>query len=99
MALGTQFVIKLHDDPVSGASVLDSVQLVTFNHDTSFVAASTSVLKEDFTGSINDAFTVKVSYPSGGAPAGGTSLNTILATAVAAVNAAFPSGGGTGPST
>jgi hypothetical protein len=97
MAIGQQYSIKFHED-TTGTPVLDSVRIAQFTHDSSLVSSVTTVKKEDFTGTPNDAFEVKISYPSGSIPSNSTSLATFLTTAVNAVNTALGNGEA-GPST
>jgi len=72
--LGAKHVVRVHEwqDPndaaVGGVLVLDSFVRKTFDHNASFVAPTTKVTKNDFTGSDNDGWTVEYAYPSGGEP-------------------------------
>ena len=92
MAIGVQHTIKIKEDPDTGVLSLVSLQVAEFNHDGTFVATATSAVKEDFAGSPNDTFTVKVAYPNGSAPASSTTLATLVATAKTAVNTLIGSG-------
>ena len=89
MPIGIQQITKIYEDPTTGATTLASFTRVPFNHDSSFVASSTAVTKEDFSATVNDAFMVAVSYPAGLEPAFSTTLTAITAAAKAAVVAAF----------
>lgn len=97
MATGYKHTIKIHEDD-TGTVVFDSFERKAFNHDGSFTVATTAVVKEDFTGTPNDAFTVQISYPSGSEPALSVSITTLTTTAKNAVNAAFANGEAGAPS-
>lgn len=88
--IGQMFVIKIHEDD-SGVVVFDSVTITPFTHEAGAVT-TTSVVKNDFTGSANDAYTVKFAYPNGSVPASSTTMATLLTNAQNAVNAQFGNG-------
>lgn len=90
MAIGQKMTIKIHEDDL-GAVVLDSVEIVPFNHNVGYVAA-TSVKKEDFTGSVNDAFTVQITAPSTAPISTGLTLAALTTLATDAVNAVYGNG-------
>lgn len=96
MAIGQQYTIKVHEDD-SGTVVFDSVQIKEFNHVAGFVGATT-VKKEDFTGSPNDAFVVQVTYDSTSLPSQATTITQLVTLAKNAVNAAFSNGEAGAPS-
>ena len=88
MAIGKQFTVKVHEVDAN-TLVLDRVIFDDFSHDSSFVAAATSVVKEDFPATDFDAFIVKIAYPSGSVPASSTTLANLLSTASAAIRAKY----------
>lgn len=91
MALGQMYTIKIHEDS-TGTVVFDSVDIVEFNHVGGFVGA-TSVKREDFTGSVNDAYVVQVTYANGSTPDQSTmTVDALLVLAKDAVNAAYGDG-------
>ncbi len=90
MPIGQMFVINIHEDD-TGTVIFDSVNITSFNHVAGFTT-TTSVTKSDFTGTPNDAFVVKVAYPSTSLPAGSTTLTNMLQTAKDAVNNKYGNG-------
>lgn len=92
MSTGYQHLIKFHEDD-TGTPVFDSFTRTAFNHTASFTVATQSAQKEDFTGSPNDAFVVKVNYPSGSEPNLATVTPAVLLqTAKDAVNNKYGNG-------
>lgn len=90
MAIGQKMTIKIHEND-AGTVVFDSVQIVEMNHAAGFVGATT-VKKEDFTGSVNDAFVVQVTTDSGNLFSTGLTVAQITTLAVNAVNAVYGNG-------
>lgn len=96
MAIGQKMTIKIHED-TGGAVVFDSVSIVPFNHVAGFVGATT-VKKEDFTGSPNDAFVVQITTDSLTPFSTGLTVAQITTLATDAVNAVFGNGEAGDPS-
>ena len=97
MAIGVQYTLRLHD--VAGVLTLDSLVRKEFTHPASFVAPVTTVKFEDYTGTTDDAYEVKTSYPTGGEPASSTTVHDLIAAALVAIDAAIAAGqtgGGSG---
>jgi len=98
--LGVKHVVKVHEwvDPndaaIGGVLVFDSFVRQVFSHNASFVADTTTVTKNDFSGSDNDAFTVIWAYVEGNEPdLSATNIEGLRVAAATAINTAF--GGGT----
>lgn len=96
MAIGQKMTIKIHEND-AGAVVLDSVSIVEFTHIAGFTGATT-VKKEDFTGSSNDAFVVQVTTDSAAPFSTGLTLAQMTTTAKNAVNAEYGNGEAGAPS-
>lgn len=97
MAVGSQHIVKFHEDSVTGNPVFDSFERRAFTHDATFTTPTTTAFKENFTGTPNDAYIVKVSYPGGTEPApASVTVDDLLADAVAAAALVY---GAIGPST
>jgi hypothetical protein len=90
MAIGQKMTIKIHEDS-TGAVVFDSVTIVEFTHVAGF-AGATTVVKNDFTGSANDAFIVQITTDSTAPFATTLTVAAITALAKNAVNAVFGNG-------
>ena len=90
MAIGQKMTIKIHETD-AGTVVFDSVSIVDFNLVVGFVGATT-VVKNDFNGSANDAFTVQVTTDSTAPFATSLTIAAMTATATDAINAAFGDG-------
>lgn|SRR5574343_231630 len=99
MAIGTQYIVKLHQNP-SGGIVFDSLRRVEFTHDASLTQPFSKVKFDDFPATHRDGFVVSTSYPAGSEPAASTSLAAIIIDAVAEINSALSAGstGGGAPS-
>lgn len=97
MSVGKRVRVTMHEN-ASGTAVFDSAVFDDWSHDVGATTGAAVVFKDDFTGSLNDAFVVQWSVVVGDvATWTAKSCDTLLADAVAAVNAAFPSGGGVSP--
>lgn len=96
MAIGQKMTIKIHEDD-AGVVVFDSVQIVPFTHAPGFTGA-TSVKKEDFVGSANDAFTVQITTDSGNLFSTSQTIAQLTTLATDAVNAVFGNGEAGAPS-
>lgn len=90
MAIGQKLTIKIHEND-SGAVVFDSATIVEFTHVAGFTGATT-IVKNDFTGSVNDAFIVQVTTDSTAPFSTGLTIAQMTATAKNAVNAVFGNG-------
>lgn len=97
MPIGQQYVIKVHED-TAGDVVFDSVTVTEFTHAAGY-ASATSVVKEDFTGSPNDKFSVKITYPSTSLPdQAALTVEGLTTLAKNAVNAVYGNGEAGDPS-
>jgi hypothetical protein len=105
MAIGQKMTIKIHEDD-AGVVVFDSVQIVPFTYApsyytddqlTTFVGATT-VKKEDFVGSTNDAFVVQVTTDSGNPFSTSQTIAQLTTLAQNAVNAVYGNGEAGDPS-
>ena len=96
MAIGQKMTIKIHEDD-AGVVVFDSVQIVPFTHAPGFVG-STTVMKEDFIGSPNDAFIVQVTTDSGNPFSTSQTIAQLTTLAEDAVNAVYGNGEAGAPS-
>lgn len=96
MAIGQKMTIKIHED-TGGAVVFDSVSIVPFTHAAGFVGATT-VKKEDFTGSPNDAFLVQITTDSGAPFSTTQTIADLTNLAKNAVNAMYGNGEAGDPS-
>ena len=96
MAIGQNMTIKIHEDS-TGAVVFDSVTIVEFTHVAGFTGATT-VVKNDFTGTPNDAFIVQITTDSANLFATSLTVAAITALAKDAVNAVFGNGEAGAPS-
>ena len=67
MPIGAMHKVHIHED-ADGVVVFDRIVRTEINHNDSFTVPTTTVFKEDFTGSTNDAFTVQYAYPAGSEP-------------------------------
>lgn len=90
MAIGQKLTIKIHEND-AGTVVFDSASIVEFTHVPGFVGATT-VFKNDFTGSPNDAFTVQLTTDSTRPFNSNLTIASMTTTATDAVNAAFANG-------
>lgn len=90
MPIGQKMTIKIHEND-SGTVVFDSVQYVDLNHAAGFTGATT-VKKEDFTGSPNDAFTVQVTTDSANLFSTSQTIAQLTTLAKNAVNAVYSNG-------
>ena len=90
MAIGQKMTIKIHEND-SGVVVFDSATIVEFTHAAGF-AGATTVVKNDFTGSVNDAFIVQITTDSTAPFATTLTIAAITALAKNAVNATFGNG-------
>lgn len=87
MSIGQKLTIKIHEND-SGAVVFDSAQIVEFNHVAGFTGATT-VVKNDITGTPNDAFTVQITTDAGTPFASTLKISDLTTLAVNAVLAEF----------
>lgn len=87
MAIGQKMTIKIHEN-AAGDVVFDSANIVDFTHVPGFTGATT-VVKNDYVGTTNDAFTVQITVPSGSEFAASLTIADITTLATDAVNAAF----------
>lgn len=96
MAIGQKLTIKVHES-AAGVVVFDSASIVDFTHVAGF-AGATTVFKNDFTGSANDAFTVQVTTPSTALFATTLTIAAMTTMAQDAVNAVYGNGEAGAPS-
>ena len=90
MAIGQKMTIKVHEND-AGTVVFDSVSIVEFTHVPGF-AGATTVFKNDFAGTLNDAFTVQVTTDSTAPFATSLTIAAMTTTAKNAINAAHGNG-------
>lgn len=91
MAIGALHRIKIHED-TNGVVVLDSFERIPFTH-VGTPSTQTTVKKEDFTGTTNDAYVVEIAYASGNEPNMTTlTTGTLRTTACTAVNTKYGAG-------
>jgi hypothetical protein len=90
MPLGQVMTIKIHENN-DGDVVFDSAKIVEFTHIDGFTGATT-VLKNDYTGTRNDAFTVQITVPSSAPFSTTLTIAAMTTTAKNAVNAALGTG-------
>jgi len=89
MAIGAQYLVRLHVDVTTKKVVFDSLHRKAFTHDASLAAPTTTLKTEDYPGTHADAFTVQYSYPIGTEPvANAHTLADFVIAAVAVVDAA-----------
>lgn len=94
MPIGQVYTIKIHevDGGDSTTVVFDGVTVKEFTHAAGFSGATT-VVKEDFTGTPDDAFVVQVTYAEGSLPdTDAMTIDAMVTLAKNAVNNAFGDG-------
>ena len=88
MAIGQVMTIKIHEND-AGDVVFDSAKIVDFTHLPGFTGATT-VIKNDFTGTPNDAFIVQITVANGSEFSTALTIGDITTLATDAVNAVLP---------
>jgi len=93
MTIGAVYTLRVHQDPATDLLVLDSMLIVPFTNDGSIVAPVTVVRVDDFPASKFDSYVVQTTYPAASIPAGTTTLNTLMAAALVAIQLVVPTAG------
>lgn len=88
MPIGQEMTIKIHET-AAGAVVFDSAKIVDFTHVPGFTGATT-VFKNDYTSTPNDAFTVQITVAEGSEFATTLSISDMTTMATDAVNTVLP---------
>ena len=94
MSIGAQYIIKGNALGATGVFNLESIEIVSFSHDATFVATTTAAVKNDILPGLPntvdpDQFTVKITYPVASIPALTATLDATRLLAVAAINTAY----------
>jgi len=100
MSIGAEYHVKVHTDSTNRI-VFDSLSIHEFTHDGSFnggtgTGSVTSVKVDDYPGRHLDSYEVTTAYAAASIPATSTTLNTILGSALTAIQAVVPGGVGGG---